>query len=572
MKKHRSLLCPILLLTLLTSCQNGLTMSAEEFLRSNAQTKDKNIQTSSFSSSYVLNDDALPFDELKDKVKTIGSYLYTTEADEEGQYHYIPRLNKEKAFVSEKAQALSTFKISALSNSQAYIDSDNKTLYDSMGNSFVMTDLPDTSSSQEYTIVIAGDTELYEAMLGEKTTSALHIFNLAYINSSSSETLAILFKNFGDTEYLIPHTSLISYVDKLANLRQSLGTSFSLNEDGTYQTSSEVYYYDSNVVFSHVAKKNLDKDLVIDATNVKGDIIFSMDFVNGASILYSYEIINSISNDFDFIKDDMRYKVHVYHNKGDNAKYNEVNKFPIFYFEDIVHSKDGNKCAVLCHQINKDKTISADYSTIAFSNEYKFGKFASELGIFTKEESYIRFGEEYYSYKSDDYDLYMYRTDDFAILKAQDETKLDHKYLAINNQSKSKKIFATHFSSLSTEHHAVFYSINDSVNLQFNILDTETLETTVIQDSEKKHIASLEYGLYWEITETQQLLKDFMGNVIIGGDNLNAEYFYELSVSREYWIQGSAYKFYTFYGSETYSSTTSGVSFNSVYYLANKWK
>ena len=85
MKKHRSLLCPILLLTLLTSCQNGLTMSAEEFLRSNAQTKDKNIQTSSFSSSYVLNDNALPFDELKDKVKTIGSYLYTTEADEEGQ-------------------------------------------------------------------------------------------------------------------------------------------------------------------------------------------------------------------------------------------------------------------------------------------------------------------------------------------------------------------------------------------------------------------------------------------------------------------------------------------------------
>ncbi len=573
MKQKYSFLNILWVLTLV-GCSSDLTMSAEEFLRSNAQIKDKNVQTSNFSLSYTLTNNGIPFDELKNQTKQIGSYL-VTDKDEEGNYTYIPRLNAEKSFQLDRQNALTTFKISPLSSSQAYLDSENSTIYDSLGNKLDINALPDTNQSQEYSIVLAGDTALYEALTGSLGDNSLHIFNLAYIISNSSETLSILYKQYGDTEYLIPETNLLSYSDKLANMLYPLSTAFTLLSDGTYQTANEIHYYDASVVFSHVAKKDRDKKIEIDTTDVKGETALLFTFTNGASILYTYELVTTVTNNFDFMKDGSRYKIHIYNNKNREAKYEEVNKFPLFYVDSATNfafSKDGTKCAVLCHQITDNKTISNDFSTITFSNKYKYGKFASELGIFSNEETYIRFGEDYYSYKSEDYDIYMYRSDDFAILKGKEDRKLDHKYLVVNSQKKEKKIFANTFSSLSTPHHALFYSKGDGINLQFNVLDTETLESTVIQDNEKKHIASLEYGLYWEINDDQHALKDFMGQVIIEGADLTAKYFYENATSPEYWILGKSYKFYTFYGSQTYSTTTEDVTFDSVYYMTNNWR
>ena len=63
-----------------------------------------------------------------------------------------------------------------------------------------------------------------------------------------------------------------------------------------------------------------------------------------------------------------------------------------------------------------------------------------------------------------------------------------------------------------------------------------------------------------------------MGQEILSTTSNN--YLYEQntgSENRTATILGRSYTFYTFYGSSKYSRTTESLSYNSVYYLTNRW-
>ncbi|MCR5505374.1 MAG: hypothetical protein K6F07_00035 [Bacilli bacterium] len=552
-------------------------MSAEEYLKAHARSSDYNIRESSFSSSYYYAGNEVDFDIIKTKATAHNAFVILP-LDSDGMYTYIPRVDKNSAF--KVSSLLTTYKI-GVSNANIYVGSDG-TIYDALGNSLSTGITAATTSLKEYSIIIAGNTDLYEAIFGSRGGSELHVINLAYINSNGS-TAAILYKCDGysnqkgvsvasDTEYLIPKKSLLNYLDKLANMLLDYGTSFRKNEDGTYLSNGYVYYYDESVTFTHVSKKQQEVDIDIDYSNVKGTVVFeTKQFEGNASILYSYEKVSIITNDYDFYRDGERYKIHSYTNKKKESIYEEDAKLPRFYYLNIAFSSDNSKCAVLCHQINKDKTVATDYSTITFSKTYKYSKFTSELGIFSGEETYLQFGDEYYSFLNKSYDLYMYRSNDFGVLKAKDE-ELDHNYLAINEKRQTVKIFSTNISSLSTANHLCYYSTGEKANLQFNILNTANFSNQSIVESDTLRIANLEYCLYWSLENGDRILKDFMGQTIIT-DNVS-NYLYEQDIgseNRTATIHGHSYTFYTFYGASKYSKTTEGLSYNSLYYLTNRW-
>ena len=579
MKKPRLIsLWSILSVALLTACSgNNLTMSAEEYLKAHAQTSDYNIRESAFSSSTHFSGTEADFEQTKTKAQAQGAFVVLAK-DEDGNYTYIPRANKSASF---KTPNLLTIHKIGVSNSNVYASNDGH-IYDALGNSSLIVGDPMALTLREYTIILSGNTDLYEAIFGTRGGNELYLLNLAYIYSSGSLT-AILYKYdgytneknlaiAGDSEYLIPKNSLLDYVDKLANMLMDYNTPFKKNEDGTYSSNNLIYYYDESVTFTHVSKRQEAQDIVIDKRKVKGTIAFeTQQFEGNASILYSYELVSIITNDYDFYFEGQRYKIHAYTNKSRENIYEEDTKLPRFYYLNIAYSSDNSKCAVLCHQINKDKTVSLDYSTITFSNKYKYGKFTSELGIFSGEETYLHFNEKYYSYKNQSYDLYMYRSNDFAVLKAKDE-ELDHTYLAINSAGNENKIFSTNISSLSTPHHLCYYSTGEKANLQFNILNTETFATQSIVETDSLKIANLEYCLYWSLDDEGRALKDFMGQEILTAESNN--YLYEQDIgseNRTATILGHSYTFYTFYGSKKYSRTTEGLAYNSVYYLTNRW-
>ena len=63
-----------------------------------------------------------------------------------------------------------------------------------------------------------------------------------------------------------------------------------------------------------------------------------------------------------------------------------------------------------------------------------------------------------------------------------------------------------------------------------------------------------------------------MGQDILFASSNN--YLYEQdtgSENRTATILGRSYTFYTFYGSNKYSRTTESLSYNSIYYLTNRW-
>lgn len=571
MKPYKYPLLCLLVLPLTISCTNQdvLTMSEEEFLRATATNKDYNVQTSNFSSTYVIEDDLSKFGGLGSQIKTVGSYLATTDKDEDGYFTYTSRINKDNSFKS--LNEISSFKINSTSNAGAYFDNTDYIIYDALGKSMPIGDSID-NSCEEYVIIIAGDTDLYEAINGVRGDKELHIFDLAYI-TAQGEVKGLLYKLEGDSEYLLPHSSLLPYIDKINSIRYQYNVVFNKQDDGTYRSSSYIYYYDYAVSFTHVSRRAIEQEEAIDTSLVEGNVAFNIVFNNEHNILYTYELITSITNDYDFFINDSRYKIHTYTNQVKEKQYQEVNNFPKLYFVNIAYSKDENKCAILCHEINKDKTIDNEYSTIAFDNNYRYGTFTSELGIFSGEENYIQFGEDYYSYHAKDYSLYMYRSDDFAVLKGKASADLDHSYLVVNNKSNTTKIFSTNISSLSTKHHIIYYSTSKKDNLQFNILNTENMSTNVISDVDKskKLIASLEYGLYWDLTGENPTLKDFMGNPIYE-EAKTACYFYEQTGGYRTILLGHAYNFYVFYGSDKYEPTAEGVHFTSVYYLTNQTK
>ena len=572
MRHSKKIFCYILLLVALTGCKKDtITMSTDEFLKEEAQTTDYNIQTSNFSYSYFKRIEAgQEFDDLANSFSSMGSYV-VLDADEEGNISYIPRANRNKTFTSKNN--IEIFRIGSNSNgsTRAYYDSTDKIIYDALGNSLNLEEANGNLSSVEYSVLLGCDTDLYEAITGSKGLAKLALFNLTYISDSNSKLVGILYKGEKDTEYLIPKTSLLAYSDKLQSLLHPISTKFTLNDDGTYETNTEIFYYNDSVVNSHVGKRTIDSELEIDSKNVEGEIVFKVMFDNGASFLYSQEVITGCTNDFDFVKDNTRYKLHYYTNKDAPRLYQEVDKFPKFYFNKMVMSSNGSKCAILCQEINGDKSLSYNYSTIAFNDQYKYGEFTSELGIFSGTEAYINFGNDHYSYLTKEYSLYMYRQDDFAILKVKD-TKLGYNYLVVNSEMKEFKIYATNISPLSTAHSFAYYTPGEKSLLQFIVLNTEDFSSRYISNNDDCQIAHMSFGLYWNKKGENPVLEDSAGKAILEDHGLL--YFYEtdLGADNNYAvISGRSYSFYTFYGATSYETNKESLEYKGIYCLTNQY-
>ena len=572
MKHSKNTFCYILLLFALTACnKNAITMSTDEFLKEESQTTDYNIQTSNFSYSYFGRIEAgQSFNDLVNNFSSMGSYV-VLNADEEGNITYIPRADRTKSFTSKNN--INIYRIGSNPNgsTRAYYDETDKIIYDALGNSLHLEEPTGNLSSTEYSILLGCDTDLFEAITGNKGLAKLALFNLTYISDANSKLVGILYKGEKDTEYLVPNTSLLSYSDKLQSLLHPISTKFTLNDDGTFETNSEIYYYNDSVVNSHVGKRSIDSELEIDTKNVEGETIFKVLFDNGASFLYSQEVITGYTNDFDYVKDNTRYKLHYYTNKETNKLYQEVDKFPMFYFNKMVMSSNGTKCAILCQEINKDKSLSYDYSTIAFNDQYKYGEFTSELGIFSGTEAYISFGENHYSYLTKEYSLYMYRQDDFAILKVKD-TKLGYNYLVVNSDLQDFKIYATNISPLSTPHHFSYYTPGEKSLLQFIVLNTEDFSSKYITNNDDYQIAHMSFGLCWNKKEADPVLEDSVGNDILTDQGLL--YFYETDIGADNnyaVISGKSYSFYTFYGATTYETSKESLEYRGIYCLTNQY-
>lgn len=572
MKNSKKPFCYILLLFALVACNNNaITMSTDEFLKEEAQTTDYNIQTSNFSYSYFKRlGTGQNFNELVDETSFMGSYV-VINADEEGNITYIPRAKRENSFTSKNT--LSIYRIGSNPNgsTRAYYDDTDKIIYDALGNSLVLEEPVGNLSSTEYSVILGCDTDLYEAITGAKGLPKLSIFNLTYISDSNSKLVGILSKGEKDTEYLVPKTSLLTYSDKLQSLLQPISTKFTLNDDGTYETNTEIFYYNDSVVNSHVGKRSIDSELEIDTKNVEGETIFKVLFENGASFLYSQEVITGYTNDFDYVRDNTRYKLHYYTNKETSKLYQEVEKFPKFCFHKVVMSSNGSKCAILCQEINKDKSLSYDYSTIAFNDQYKYGSFTSELGIFSGTEAYINFGENHYSYLTKDYSLYMYRQDDFAILKVKDAS-LGYNYLVVNSEMKEFKIYATNISPLSTTHHFSYYTPGEKSLLQFIVLNTEDFSSKYISNNDDYQIAHMSFGLCWNKKSETPTLEDSVGNSILEDHGLLYLYETDIGADNNYAvISGTSYSYHTFYGATTYETSKENLEYKGIYCLTNQY-
>lgn len=572
MNRSKKVLCYMLLLVALTGCKNDkITMSTDEFLKEEAQTTDYNIQTSNFSYSYFKRLEAgQEFDELVNNSSSMGSYIILN-ADEEGNITYIPHANKDKSFTSKNA--ISIYRIGSNSNgsTRAYYDATDKIIYDALGNSLILEEPNGNLSSVEYSIILGCDTDIFEAITGSKGLGKIALFNLTYISDADSKLVGILYKGEKDTEYLVPSTSLLAYSDKLQSLLHPISTKFTYNDDGTYETNTEIFYYNDSVVNSHVGKRTIDSELEIDTKNVEGETVFKVVFENGASFLYSQEVVTGYTNDFDFVKDNIRYKLHYYTNKDTPRLYQEASKFPKFYFNKMVMSSNGSKCAILCQEINSDKSLSYNYSTIAFNDQYKYGDFTSELGIFSGTEAYINFGEDHYSYLTKDYSLYMYRQDDFAILKVKD-TSLGYNYLVVNSEMKDFKIYATNISPLSTPHHFSYYTPGEKSLLQFIVLNTEDFSSRYISNNDDYQIAHMSFGLCWNKKGETPVLEDSVGNTIL--EDYGLLYFYETDIGADNnyaVISGTSYSFYTFYGATTYETSKENLEYKGIYCLTNQY-
>ena len=188
MKNSKKPFCYILLLFALVACNNNaITMSTDEFLKEEAQTTDYNIQTSNFSYSYFKRaEGSQSFSDLVSETSFMGSYV-VINADEEGNITYIPRVNREKSFTSKNT--LSVYRIGSNSNgsTRAYYDATDKIIYDALGNSLVLEEPVGNLSSTEYSVILGCDTDLYEAINGEKGLARLSLFNLTYISDSNSK-------------------------------------------------------------------------------------------------------------------------------------------------------------------------------------------------------------------------------------------------------------------------------------------------------------------------------------------------------------------------------------------------
>lgn len=296
------------------------------------------------------------------------------------------------------------------------------TIYDALGNSYSLGYDVEASDlrAKSYSLFVSNKSSFYSTLVNDfpenETIVCLDTLKLYVTSSVEDNDLPILLKQKDDTSYLLDSRYMrnIDYYDTMQllydlndivikkdkfiifNTKDDLSTHIVfLDEEnlnlGLNPSYTPYYYYG-------VCVGTLDNPIFEKHEN----LAFSVCLGDSNFVNYSYDEVNVINNDFDFIKDGKQYKVYM----------NGVSEDVVdFYPLDYRLSASGDYLFVLCKKITADKALTNLNYVIGIDETGKIELLNNDLiSIFTNSENYIYFDGNFI--KLYDYENLVYKLND----------------------------------------------------------------------------------------------------------------------------------------------------------------